>query len=390
MRTKTRIAYIISHPIQHFCPMFKEWAKSDDWELTVFFASSAGSNTYYDPNFGKEVSWQGLYLDEFDHVFLDERSVNASSALDAPNLHSTLDRYKPDVLIILGYNQKYQRRALKWGRKNRKKIIMFSDSELRQPRAIYKNILKKLFLPGFLKKVDAYLVTGNANEEYYMHYGVPAHKFFRSSYPIDTVVYEAAFQRKQELRAQKRAELHLEEHELVYTIVGKFVPWKSQVDLIRSLAHIRNTSTRLLLIGSGEYEAKLRNEAKAFGDKVIFAGFVPPGELPAYYAATDVYVHPSFIEPHSVAISEAVYMGCPVIVSHTSGSYGTMDDVQNGVNGFIYQHGDLQALARLVDRLTDKELRDSFGAASRQYAVHSQQSAKGNGLRAALLALEVD
>jgi glycosyltransferase involved in cell wall biosynthesis len=386
---KVRVAYIISHPIQHFCPMFKEWAKMKEIDLKVFFASAAGAKKYFDPNFGKEVFWEGLYLDEFRHVFLNDNNTTSSSAIDAPNVVNALNEFSPDVLVILGYNQKYQRRALKWAEVNRRRILMFSDSELRQPRAFYKRALKKLVLPYWLKKVDAFLTTGNANEEYYQHYGVPARKFFRSAYPIDSELYENAYEHRSEYRKAIREKLQLEHDDIVCMVVGKFVAWKNQEHLIEALKFVNNKKVKVMLIGSGEQEPFLKKKATAFGDRVIFAGFVPSHELTAYYAAADIYVHPSEKEPHSVAISEATYMGLPVIVSENSGSYGTADDVRIGVNGFVYPFGEIEKLAAYISKLTNESLRRSFGEASNVYATQAQRTAKGYGVKAALLALSI-
>ena len=40
---------------------------------------------------------------------------------------------------------------------------------------------------------------------------------------------------------------------------------------------------------------------------------------------------------HSLSISEAIYMGCPVIISDKCGSYGETDDVQVNKNGFVFE-----------------------------------------------------
>ena len=64
----------------------------------------------------------------------------------------------------------------------------------------------------------------------------------------------------------------------------------------------------------------------------------PPGEC---YCAADVYVHCSDNEPHSLAITEAIYCGLPVVLSDRCGSYGPTDDVQPGINGFVYRCGDV-------------------------------------------------
>jgi glycosyltransferase involved in cell wall biosynthesis len=64
--------------------------------------------------------------------------------------------------------------------------------------------------------------------------------------------------------------------------------------------------------------------------------------LPAYYAVSDVYIHPPSIEPHSIAMSEAIYVGCPVVLSDRCGSFGPTDDVREGINGFVYSFAEIE------------------------------------------------
>ena len=53
-----------------------------------------------------------------------------------------------------------------------------------------------------------------------------------------------------------------------------------------------------------------------------------PADLPEIYAATNVYIQPSLMDAHSLSVSEAIYLGCSVIVANTTGSWGETDDVQ--------------------------------------------------------------
>jgi len=88
--------------------------------------------------------------------------------------------------------------------------------------------------------------------------------------------------------------------------------------------------------------------------------------LPKYDVAADIYVHPSSLDPHPLAISEALYCSLPVVVSDRVGSIGPTDDVQEGKNGWVYGNGDVAALsAILVKLIDDPGLRESAGKASR-------------------------
>lgn len=381
-----RIAIIISHPIQHFCPWFANLAKSNEWQIKVFFASAAGVKTYFDPNFGKEIEWNNLYLDEFEYEFLnDSKVIPITPNLDANTLEERLNKYDPDAILIFGYSQKLQRRAYNWAKKAKKKIIYFGDSELRHYRPFYKKFLKYFFLKEFFKGIDAFLTIGDANEAYYRYYGVPDHRLFRSAYPIDIRSFEAAFKDKRNLNIKARDELSINSNDFVMSVVGKLVKWKRQIDIIKAVALLDNefNNIKLLIIGTGEMENELKNEAeKVKKNKIIFLGFINPTELVKYYAATNLYVHPSEVEPHSVAISEAIYMGCPVLISDKCGSYGPNDDVQNGYNGLVFQCGNINDLANKIKYLIlNNNLLTYFEMNSRKYAINSQSLAHYTGFK---------
>lgn len=385
-----KVAIIISHPIQHFCPQFVDYAKNKEWMTKVFFASATGAQPYVDKSFKKEIQWSDLNLDLFEHEFLNDKKVlPISSELDAENIASRLTDYNPDAILIFGYIQKFQRRAYNWAKKNNKKLFYFGDSELRHRRPLYKTILKRFYLKKYFRNIDAFLTIGDANEDYYRYYNVPDYKLFRSAYPIDVNVFEEAYKNKKRLNTELRNQLSIAENDLVISVVGKFVQWKRQVDIIRAMALLENdfNNLRLLMIGTGEMEEAWKSEAnKIKNNKIIFTDFVNPVDLPKYYAATDLYIHPAEIEPHSVAISEAIYMGCPILISDKCGSYGPNDDVQNGYNGFVYKCGDTFELAQKIKQLQlNKELRNYFGINSRKYALNSQYLAHQVGLSKALI-----
>jgi glycosyltransferase involved in cell wall biosynthesis len=160
------------------------------------------------------------------------------------------------------------------------------------------------------------------------------------------------------------------------------------MDIIKALNGLGNTNLKILLlvIGTGRMQEQLEAAVKKHTNiKVCFTGFVDPIELPGYYAATDIYIHPAKIDPHPLAISEAIYMGCPVIVSDRCGSYGENDDVQDGHNGFVYEWGNIDQLKHYIEQLSnDIELRKRFGEYSHNFAINSQQLSHSLGLMSAL------
>ena len=362
-----KIAIVVSHPIQHFCPMYASWAKNDSIKLKVFFASNIGSVSYFDSSFGKSVKWNNLYLNEFDHYFLNGyETLEVNENLDAPKLEFELDKFEPDLVIQYGRVYKFNQRLRRWLKDKNVKSAYISDTENRHQESKYRRIIKRIIISNYFEKIDLFLSVGDANEEYYVANGVPKDKIIRMNFSIDVDHFDKYYENISAHRSEFRSLNNIDESAIVICVVGKLVEWKNQIHIIKAIQLLEainiNVNYHLLIAGSGPCELKLREEAsKLKYNKVHFLGFVNPTNLPIIYASADLYIHPSFFEPHSLAVSEAIYLGLPVILSDTSGSYGPTDDVRIGINGEKYVFGDIKSLVDNILKLSNSEkLRNEF------------------------------
>jgi glycosyltransferase involved in cell wall biosynthesis len=378
MTDRPRIAVIVSHPIQHFCPQYASFAENKNIQVKVFFASSLGWKKYADPGFNQEISWDNLYLAQFDHVFLNDGAIlPPDKDLDAPMIGEALDQYHPDMLIVYGYFQRFQRRAYRWAIKNKARVAYISDSERNKKENRLKEWLKYPFIRSYFSGIDYFLTVGDANERFYSYYSVPSRKIIRMHFSIDIKYYEKSFACRERMRKETRQRYAIPENEIVLSVVGKLVPWKKQGDIIDAmkLLEARGCTVHLFVVGSGETMPVLQQKANSLSaSKVYFTGFIKPENLPAIYAATDVYIHPATVEPHSLAISEAIYMGCTVLIGDRCGSYGKNDDVQDGYNGLVFKSGNMNDLAdKLNCLLEDPSRLELFGNRSHELAVNFQE-----------------
>jgi glycosyltransferase involved in cell wall biosynthesis len=386
---RPKIAIVISHPIQHFCPQYISYALYKDWETKVFFASAIGYKSYYDPNFKKEVSWDNLDITKFNHVFLNgEENIPITNKINAKSLHDELKKYHPDVVVIYGYIQALERNAFRWAIHNKKKIFYISDTEFLQKRNPLKEFIKNLVVKHYFKKIAGFLTVGDSNEESYLKRGVPPYKLFKMHFPIDVVAYEDAYNNKDFLRKNLRETYSINDDEFLCCMVGKLVPWKNQVDIIDALILLEKQDIylHLFIIGSGPDQEALTKKAKKLNkSKVHFTGFVNVSELPAYYAMCDVYIHAASIEPHSLSISEAIYMGKPIIVSDKCGSIGPADDVIKDKNGLVFKTADIDDLANKISTLyLNKSTCIKFGDTSHHLALAYQKKAHGEAMKEAI------
>lgn len=132
--------------------------------------------------------------------------------------------------------------------------------------------------------------------------------------------------------------------------VGKTVRGKGLDLLIKALTLI-NTPFKLIVLGDGSqlsYCKQLVKEMK-IEESVDFEGFVPFEKIPDYLKDGSVGVVPSvWPEPFGMTGIEFMHSGLPV-VGFNSG--GIKDWLQDGVNGYLVPHMDIQGLANKIEYL---------------------------------------
>ncbi len=344
--------------------MYRHIAADPGVELLVIFAE-AGAAPRYDSGFGQVIKWQDDLLDGFAYTLVAVGKAERSQAIQRE-----LEKFKPDAVYVHGYALDYLRDTIRWAGKSSVPVLMTTDSELRHPRPWYVSLAKQFILPLIFRKVDLFLTVGDENERYYAHYGVPRDRFHRVPFSIDSGFYNTTLANRSTVRMSLRQRLGISPETVAILTVGKLIPRKEHAALIRAFATAMKEGDRsavLLIAGDGPLRSQLEVLAKPLGSAVRLLGFIGVQQLPEYYAAADVYVHPSSHDPHPLAISEALYCGLPVIVSDRIGSIGPTDDVQVELNGWEYPNGDETALSRTIARLIDNpEVRASAGVKSRE------------------------
>ncbi|HEV7896878.1 MAG TPA: glycosyltransferase family 4 protein [Planosporangium sp.] len=162
----------------------------------------------------------------------------------------------------------------------------------------------------------------------------------------------------------------------VVVCVSRLVPRKGQDALIRALPAIRRRvpDATLLVVSGGPYRSALQRLARDLGvaDDVVFTGSVPWEELPAHYAAGDVFAMPCRtraggldVEGLGIVYLEASATGLPVVAGDSGGA---PDAVRDGQTGYVVGGRDIDAIAdRVATLLADPDLARRLGAAGRAW-----------------------
>jgi glycosyltransferase involved in cell wall biosynthesis len=217
--------------------------------------------------------------------------------------------------------------------------VMMNESHAGTARATGLLTLVKRCLIGLF---DAALVGGAPQKRYFEALGLPAERIFVGYDAVDNDYFAKRVEEVQSRQAEYRQRYALPAH--YFLSLGRFVPKKNLGTLIQAYRGFLDASpasqTHLVMVGSGEEEAKLRSlchelelsvcdhsapeslrtpHSAPRAPSVHFHGFRQIEENPVFYALSDAFILPSLWEEWGLVVNEAMASGLPVAVSETAG-----------------------------------------------------------------------
>lgn len=215
----------------------------------------------------------------------------------------------------------------------------------------------RAYVAHALDAYDAVIVSTQAYARELRSWGVrvPVH----ASYPY---IEEARRRVVTEADIEALESRHgLRPDDVVFSVVARMDPIKSQDVAIRALARLREAAPRvkLLLVGGGGFSGGRKGlglpEASSWRrrlaslardlrveDRVVFTGGIPDEELDAAITRSRAILLPSALEGFGLAPVEGWLYGRPAIVSRGA---GVSELVKDGRNGFTFAPGDDAGLA---------------------------------------------
>jgi glycosyltransferase involved in cell wall biosynthesis len=364
----TRLAYIVSHPIQYQAPLLRRIASDPDIDLTVMFLSDFSLREHHESAFGQSFRWDVPLTEGYRWEVLSSGGSQSSTRWPVRNLKRRVTAGNFDAVWVHGWGRIGLIQAITAAHALHLPVLLRGESTPSNSNNTGAGYLRDKFLGWLFGKVAAFLCIGSVNREFYRLHGISEEKLFSVPYAVDNDWFSLECERAAAMRDQFRQGLGLREGRPIILFAAKFIPEKAPQDLLSAFLEIVSMSAierpYLLFAGDGPLRNQMEKQAAEFAGKDIrFLGFRNQTELPALYDLCDLFVLPSRFEPWGLVMNEVMNAGRPIIVSDRVGA--GPDLVRQSENGWIFPAGDVRALANCIrDALTSADLK-TMGLASK-------------------------
>ncbi|MFH5232748.1 glycosyltransferase [Antrihabitans spumae] len=266
-------------------------------------------------------------------------------------------RQKPDLLVMRGYNAEMLGRIAARRAGIDKTVVWVHNCGDTEPRGRVRVVADRV-LDRF---TSAYFGVARAQTSYVVdELGYPADKFRVIYNGVDPSSFDPTDDRR------AVADLGIGPTDLVVGILAALRPEKDHANFLRAAALVAQAlpDAKFLIVGDGVMRAETTSLAAELGiaDRTVFAG--SRSDVADLLRAMDVFVLSSYsVECFPMALLEAMSAGRPAVCTAVG---GVPEMIADGETGYLVPPRDSAALAdRLIDILSDPELRRRMGAAAR-------------------------
>jgi UDP-glucose:(heptosyl)LPS alpha-1,3-glucosyltransferase len=169
-------------------------------------------------------------------------------------------------------------------------------------------------------------------------------------------------------RHSTRARLGLADGDIAFLIVAHNLELKGVPTLIRALGLLRGEGVPAKAVVVGGKRSSAMRKLARWSSVERHVTFVGPVDDPRdFYAASDVYVQPTYYDPCSLVVLEALASGLPVITTRFNGA---SELLTHGEQGYVLDDpADASSLAELMRQTLNANRRAVMARSARQLAL---------------------
>jgi len=263
-----------------------------------------------------------------------------------------LQRQNVQIVVFHGYGYLSYLCVMDWCHRQRMPCLLRGDSNIRAdcPRGL-KAVMKRALLSYVRRRINATLPVGSLNEQYYTKYGFSRKNMFWVPFEPDYDTFSGVSDSEAETLLQQNG-VPTGRHRVIYC--GRLHPGKRIDLLIDAFAAIsaQRANWDLVIVGEGSEGAALQARVPTqLKHRVHWLGFLDIADVSRAYHAADIMVLPSDLEAWALVVQEAMAAGLVVITSDMVGA--AADLVVEGRTGYVFPHGDANALAERLRQATE-------------------------------------
>lgn len=125
-----------------------------------------------------------------------------------------------------------------------------------------------------------------------------------------------------------KSKFNIKEDDKVIIFIGRIIPEKGVLELIKAIKRVQYEHYKLLIIGASlnslnvrtQYEKEVEKNIVELKDKISIVGFVNHDELYKYYSIADISVIPSIWDDSApLTVIESMICGIPIITTKSGG-----------------------------------------------------------------------
>lgn len=287
----------------------------------------------------------------------------------------------PRAVAIPGWFDRSSLVALGWCLRQGIPAVLLSESTVDDAA---RSRLREALKGRVVKSFASALVGGSRHASYLVSLGVPRDHVVLGYDVVDNQHFSAGAAAARQDPAGARARLRLPDR--YYVCVGRMIAKKDHATAIaayRLALQRRPDLPALLLVGDGPLHEQTARQIAGLEGRVVLYGAASYRDLPAIYALSHAFIHPSRVEQWGLVVNEAMACGAVPIVSTACGCIP--DLVRDGTDGWTFPPGAVDVLCDLIlTAATDPGRTAAMGAAAQRSIAAWSPQRFGDGIAAAV------
>ena len=358
--TPVRLTVVLTHPIQYYAPWFRHIERrAREIALTVVHATEP-TPEQQGVGFDRAFAWDVPLTEGYKSTTVrpakpgDRVDSGSFTGLDVPEIGRAIADTHPEVVLITGWYSSTLVRALFTCRRLGVPTLYRGDSHLLSGPTGWKRPLWTAKTRVLLRQFDGFLSPGQRVDEFLRWHRIPEYRIFRVPHAVDNSMFaeSAAPYQHPDARAAARRDWGIAPDAFVPMFVGKLVPSKRPLDVVRAAARFCPGAT-LLVVGSGPLGSEMETTARALGLDLRQVGFLNQTELGKAYAVADCLALPSDSrETWGLVVNEALATGLPCVLSSAVGC--GPDLLRDSETGYLVPLDDVPALTEALQKIRNR------------------------------------